>query len=118
KIGWIFTLDYPSYVPFVTYANNRALRREIALAAGRKAFQDNTYNNEKNIQHIVQLRFQRAQLLAYDTHAHFVLEDRMAQQPTDVQAFFNDWSPKRKPYAVWDAQDTRDFRFDMHSITQ
>lgn len=118
KIGWIFTLDYPSYVPFVTYANNRALRREIALAAGRKAFQDNTYNNEKNIQHIVQLRFQRAQLLGYETHAHFVLEERMAQQPTDVQAFLNDLLHKAKPAAEREFQELQAFAQEMHGITQ
>ncbi len=118
KIGWIFTLDYPSYVPFVTYANNRALRREIALAAGRKAFQDNAYNNEKNIQHIVQLRFQRAQLLGYETHAHFVLEERMAQQPTDVQAFLNDLLHKAKPAAEREFQELQAFAQEMHGITQ
>src|SRR5690606_20340598 len=47
--GWIFTLDYPSFLPFVTYADNRELRKEITLAAGSKAFRNNEYNNEKNI---------------------------------------------------------------------
>ena len=45
--GWIFTLDFPSYLPFVTYADNRELRKEITIAAGKKAFQNNEYNNEK-----------------------------------------------------------------------
>ena len=46
--GWIFTLDYPSYIPFVTYADNRELRKEIAIAAGKKAFQNNEYDNQEN----------------------------------------------------------------------
>src|SRR5690606_14400403 len=76
ELGWIFTLDYPSYIPFVTYADNRELRREITVTAGQKGFQNNEYNNEENIRKIARLRFQRAQLLGYDSHAHFVLEER------------------------------------------
>ena len=45
--GWIFTLDFPSYLPFVTYADNRALRKEMAIAAGKKAFQNNQFNNQE-----------------------------------------------------------------------
>lgn len=97
--GWIFTLDYPSYIPFVTYADNRDLRKEISIAAGRKAFQQNEYNNEGNILKITKLRFRRAQLLGYDTHAHFVLEERMAQTPAKVNTFLNDLLVKAKPAA-------------------
>lgn len=99
KPGWIFTLDFPSYIPFVTYADNRELRREITIAAGRKAFQENNHNNVDNVLKIAQLRFQRAQLLGYETHAHFVLEERMAQQPSKVDAFLNDLLQKAKPAA-------------------
>ena len=90
KDGWIFTLDYPSYLPFVTYAENRELRKQITIAAGKKAFQDNEFNNEKNILKLVNLRFERANLLGYATHADFVLEERMAQNPTKVSDFLND----------------------------
>lgn len=100
KEGWIFTLDYPSYVPFVTYADNRTLRREIAIAAGRKAFQANEYNNEAILLNIAKLRFQRAQLLGYKTHANFVLEQRMAQTPEQVTTFLNDLLTKAKPAAA------------------
>lgn len=47
--GWVFTLDFPSYLPFVTYVDNRELRKEIAIAAGKKAFQNNEYNNQENV---------------------------------------------------------------------
>ncbi|WP_437921314.1 M3 family metallopeptidase [Sphingobacterium sp. LRF_L2] len=107
--GWIFTLDYPSYIPFVTYADNRELRKEITLAAGRKAFQDNEYNNSAHVLAIVKLRFERAQLLGYETHAHFVLEERMAKQPENVTHFLNDLLSKAKPAAEDEFQELRDF---------
>jgi len=69
KKGWVFTLDYPSYIPFMKYADNRELRKELALAFGKRGFQKNDYNNEKIVLKIANLRYQRAQLLGYDTHA-------------------------------------------------
>lgn len=99
KEGWIFTLDYPSYIPFITYADNRELRKEIAIAAGKKAFQDNEYNNEAIVLKIVNLRHERANLLGYPTHAHFVLEERMAQSPDKVTVFSQELLAKAKPAA-------------------
>lgn len=118
KAGWIFTLDFPSYIPFLTYADNRMLRREIAIAAGRKAFQNNEYNNEENILKIVRLRFQRAQLLGYDAHAHFVLEERMAQHPLKVETFLNDLLHKAKPAAEREFQELSTFANKLHGIEQ
>lgn len=118
KKGWLFTLDYPSYIPFVTYADNRELRREMALAAGRKAFQDNAYNNEENVLKIAQLRFRRAQLLGYDTHAHFVLEERMAQSPDKVKEFLTDLLQKAKPAADREFRELSDFAQKTDGITQ
>ncbi|MBL1407126.1 M3 family metallopeptidase [Sphingobacterium faecale] len=118
KQGWLFTLDYPSYIPFVTYADNRELRREMALAAGRKAFQDNDYNNEEHVIQIAQLRFRRAQLLGYKTHAHFVLEERMAQSPDKVNEFLADLLEKAKPAAQREFQELSDFAKKRDGITQ
>lgn len=97
--GWLFTLDFPSYLPFVTYVDNRELRKEMAIAAGKKAFQENDYDNQENVKNIVKLRHERAQLLGYESHAHFVLEERMAQSPEKVQSFLNDLLAKAKPAA-------------------
>lgn len=97
--GYVFTLDYPSYIPFVTYAENRELRKEIALANGKKGFQDNNYNNEEIVWNLVKLRDQRAKLLGYANHAAFVLEERMAQTPEKVLEFLNDLLEKAKPAA-------------------
>ena len=88
--GWLITLDYPSYIPFMTYAENRDLRKEIALAFGSKSFKDNEYNNESTILKLVQLRHARANLLGYSSHSEFVLEERMAETPENVNTFLND----------------------------
>jgi len=99
KKGWVFTLDYPSYIPFMTYAENRLLRKKMAIAFGAKAFQNNKYDNQKNVLSIVNLRNKRANLLGYKTHAHFVLEERMAENPNNVIAFLNDLLEKATPAA-------------------
>ncbi len=118
KEGWLFTLDYPSYIPFVTYAENRNLRREITLAAGRKAFQQNEHNNEENILKIVKLRHQRAQLLGYKSHADFVLEERMAQAPEKVNHFLEDLLQKAKPAALREFEELAQFAQKRDGIAQ
>src|SRR5690606_13387550 len=84
KEGWVFTLQAPSYVPFMMYAENRELRKKLNLAYGKRAFHKNEFNNEKNVAKIVRLRLERANLLGYKTHADFVLEERMANSPRIV----------------------------------
>lgn len=118
KDGWIFTLDYPSYIPFVTYADNRELRKEITLAAGRKAYQNNANNNESIVIEIAQLRHQRAQLLGYNTHADFVLAERMAESPNKVLEFLNDLLTKAKPAADKEFQELTAFAKEIDNITQ
>jgi len=100
--GWVFTLQYPSFVPFMTYAANRERRKEMHLASGTKAFGSNEYNNEANIKRIVKLRDERAQLLGFASHAAFVLEERMAGNPDSVFTFLNDLLEKAKPFAAKD----------------
>lgn len=114
--GWIFTLDFPSYVPFVTYIENRELRKEMAIAYGKKAFQNNEFNNEEIVKKIVALRHERANLLGYETHAHFVLEERMAQSPTKVLSFLNDILEKAKPAAKREFAQLSDFAKELDGI--
>ena len=116
--GWIFTLDFPSYIPFVTYADNRKLRKEIAIAAGKKAFQNNEYDNQEITLKIAKLRFERANLLGYETHAHFVLEERMAQNPEKVKSFLNDLLAKAKPAAKREFAQLETFANALHGIDQ
>jgi Zn-dependent oligopeptidase len=118
KEGWVFTLDYPSYIPFLTYADNRELRKEMAVAAGKKAFQDNEFNNEKTVLEIVDLRHQRANLLGYKTHAHFVLEERMAETPETVIEFSNNLLEKAKPAALKEFKNLENFAKKLDGIDQ
>ena len=118
KQGWVFTLDYPSYIPFLTYADNRALRKKMAIAAGKKAFQKNAFNNEKNVLEIVNLRHQRANLLGYKTHAHFVLEERMAETPEKVIKFSNNLLEKAKPAARKEFKKLEDYAKKLDGIDQ
>lgn len=114
--GWIFTLDHPSYLPFVTYAENRELRKEIAIAAGKKAFQNNEFDNQEITLKIAKLRFERANLLGYETHSHFVLEERMAQNPEKVKSFLNDLLVKAKPAAEREFAELSAFAKDLDGI--
>jgi len=114
--GWVFTLDYPSYIPFVTYADDRELRKELAIANGKKAFQNNEFNNEAITLKIAKLRHERANLLGYKTHADFVLEERMAQTPEKVKTFLNDLLAKAKPAAEREFQELTAFAKELDGI--
>jgi peptidyl-dipeptidase Dcp len=118
KEGWIFTLDYPSYIPFMTYAKNRELRKKLAIANGEKGFQENKYNNEKIVLEIVNLRHQRANLLGYKTHAHFVLEERMAETPEKVIEFSTNLLAKAKPAANREFSELETYAEKLDGIDQ
>lgn len=116
KKGWVFTLDYPSYIPFMKYADSRDLRKQMALAFGKRGFQNNEFNNETHVLKIAKLRYQRAQLLGYSTHAHFVLEERMAGTPETVTSFLNDLLNKAKPVALKEFNELETFAKELDNI--
>ena len=118
KEGWIFTLDHPSYIPFVTYADNRELRKKIAIAFGARAFQNNEFDNKEIVLKIAKLRFERAQVLGYKTHSHFVLEERMAETPEKVISFSNDLLAKAKPAAEKEFAQLAAFAKELDGIEQ
>ena len=107
KKGWVFTLDYPSYVPLITYAEDRNLRKKICLAFSKRGFQKNENNNSKIILEIITQRQKRSILLGYDSHADFVLEERMAKSVKNVNVFLDDLTEKAKPFAEqeWKAME-------------
>lgn len=109
KEGWIFTLDYPSYVPLMTYAENRSLREKMSLAFGQRGFQTNDNNNTAIILRLIELRKKRAQLLGYDSHAAFVLEERMATSEENVKNFLEDLYQKAYPAANGEWKAMEDF---------
>ncbi len=118
KKGWLFTLDYPSYIPFVTYADNRELRKKISLAAGAKGFKNDKLDNQDNVIKIAKLRYERANLLGYPTHAHFVLEERMAKTPETVQNFLNELLEKAKPAAQIEFKNLEHFAKELDNINR
>lgn len=118
KEGWLFTLDYPSYIPFVTYSENRELRKKLTLAAGSKGFNNDALDNQDIVLQIVKLRFERANLLGYKTHAHFVLEERMAKTPENVLEFSNELLEKAKPAAKREFENLQSFAKELDGISQ
>ncbi len=116
KQGWLFTLDYPSYIPFMTYGDNRELRKRLSIAFGSKAFKNDALDNQRIVLEIAKLRYDRAILLGYKTHAHFVLEERMAETPQKVQSFLIDLLDKAKPAAEREFVDLEDFAKNMDGI--
>ncbi len=116
KDGWMITLAYPSYIPFMKYAENRGLRKKLAIAAGAQCFKKDEFNNEEIVLKIAKGRFQRANLLGYKTHAHFVLEERMSGSPEKVNDFLNDLLDKAKPFAKKEFDQLEAFAKDLDGI--
>ena len=88
--GWIFTLDFPSYSPFMTYSTQRDLRRELYMAKNTECTHDNAENNLQICQRLVNLRREIAQLLGSETYADYVLKHRMASNVDNVYKLLND----------------------------
>ncbi|MGA9211304.1 M3 family metallopeptidase, partial [Kaistella sp.] len=97
--GFVVTLQYPSFLPLMTYAENRELRKELALANGKKSFQNNEFDNQNLIKEIISLKQEKAKLLGYENYAEYVLEERMAKSPEKVKVFLNELLEKAKPFA-------------------
>jgi len=97
--GWLFTLQAPSYGPFMQYADNRDLRKQLFLAYNGRGYRGNKNDNQAIIQKMVALRYERANLLGYQTHADFVLEESMAGSTDKVQTFLDELVGYAKPAA-------------------
>lgn len=105
---WLFTLQAPSLIPVLKFADDRALREEIWRAYASRAWNDE-YDNSDNVLEIVKLRHERANLLGYDTHAAYVLEKRMAEKPERVWSFLDKLKAAYKPAALEDLEKLKDF---------
>lgn len=86
---WVFTTHRPSITPVTKFADNRELRKELYLGYINRANNDNEHDNKEILAKIASLRVQKAQLMGYKSHAHFVLEDRVAKTPTAVYELLN-----------------------------
>ena len=99
KEGWVFTLDFPSYSPFMTYSTQRELRRQLYMAKNTECIHDNTENNLAICKRLINLRRELAQLLGHKTYADYVLKHRMAGNVRNVYKLLNDLIKAYKPTA-------------------
>lgn len=100
KEGWVFTLDHPSFSPFMTYSARRDLRKEMYMARNTECTHDNTENNIEICKRIVNLRREIAQLLGYRTYAEYVLKNRMAGNARNVYRLLDDLITAYRPTAL------------------
>lgn len=108
KDGWMFTLQAPSFVPFLTYADNRELRHTLYLAYNTKCSQDNEFNNSDIVRKIVNIRMKIAQLLGYNNHAEYTLQKRMAENSDAVYKLLNQLLDAYTPTAQKEYQEVQD----------
>lgn len=109
KHGWIFTLHFPSYVPFMQYSERRGLREKMLKAYSSRAFRANDYNNSQNALKIANLRLETARMLGFSTFAAMILGDRMADTPEKVEMFLEELYQASKPAASGDFELIRSF---------
>jgi peptidyl-dipeptidase Dcp len=109
KEGWVFTLQAPSYVPFMQYADNRELRKKLWLAYNKRGFNGDKNDNQEIIAKLVKLRHEKATLLGYKTWADYVLEDRMAENPAKVKEFELSVLGYAKPAAQRELKELTDY---------
>jgi len=105
KEGWIFTLDFPSYTPFMTYATQRELRKQMYMAKNTECTHDNNENNLEICKRLINLRREMAQLLGFESYADYVLKHRMASDTAHVYQLLNDLIDAYKPTALNEVKD-------------
>lgn len=115
---WMFTLDYPSYIPFMTYSSNRTLRKKMHLAFSSKAFANNEFNNTSIVNKLVQLRGKRAKLLGFESHADFTLVKRMAETSEQVFEFLDELQEKALPFAHEEFKALQEYANKQDGIDQ
>ena len=109
KDGWVITLDGPSYGPFMQYADNRELRKQLYMARNTECTHDNEYNNIEICKRLINLRREVAQLLGYDTYADYVLKKRMATNTENVYKLLHQLIDAYKPTAIEERNELRAF---------
>ena len=113
KEGWIFTLDFPSYSPFLTYSTKRELREKLYMAKNTEGIHDNPENNLAICTRLINIRRELAQLLGHDTYADYVLEHRMASSVKNVYKLFNDLISAYKPQAIKELKEVEQLAKEM-----
>ena len=117
--GWMLTLDFPSYFPVMTYADDRALRHELYEAYQTRASDQGPeagrYDNSANMEQILALRHEQARLLGFSDYAECSLERKMARSPDEVMQFLHDLASHSKHQAERELQELRAFAAEQHS---
>ena len=103
--GWVITLDYPNYSPFMTYSTRRDLRRRLYMARNTECMEGNDEDNTEICKRLVNLRRETAQLLGYDTYADYVLKHRMATNVENVYRLLDDLIEAYRPAAMEEKQE-------------
>jgi peptidyl-dipeptidase Dcp len=117
KQGWIFTLHFPSYVPFMQYSERRDLRKKMFKAYSSRAFHANEFDNSQLALKIANLRLEMARMLGFETFAEMILGDRMADTPTKVTNFLEELYQASKPAAMRDFEQIQKFAASIgHSV--
>lgn len=106
--GWVFTLDFPSYSPFMQYSEKRELRKKMFMAYNTICTHDNEQNNIEICKRLINLRRELAQLLGYDTYADYVLKHRMAANIQNVYNLLDQLVEAYKPTALKEKEELRD----------
>lgn len=109
KSGWVFTLHFPSYMPFMQYSENRDLRKKMLIAYSSRAYKGNEFDNSHNALKIANLRLEIALMLGFRTYAEMILGDRMAETPEKVESFLEELYQASKPAAYRDFEQIRSF---------
>lgn len=109
KEGWIFTLHFPSYIPFMQYSERRDLRAKMLKAYSSRAFRANEFDNSQIVLKIANLRLEIARMLGFSTFAEMILGDRMADTPEKVETFLEELYRASKPAALRDFEQIRSF---------
>ncbi|SFJ78050.1 oligopeptidase A [Methylophaga sulfidovorans] len=111
--GWVFTLDFPSYMPVMSYADNREFREEMYTAFATKASDQGPnagqWDNTQVMADILKLRHRLANLLGFANHAERSLATKMAQSPEQVMDFLNDLAERSKPIAIKEFEELKAF---------
>ena len=113
KEGWIFTLDFPSYSPFLNYSTKRELREKLYMAKNTEGIHDNPENNLAICTRLINIRRELAQLLGHETYADYVLEHRMASSIKNVYKLFNDLISAYKPQAIKELKEVEQLAKEM-----
>ena len=120
--GWMLTLDFPSYFPVMTYADSRALRRELYEAYQTRASDQGPgagrYDNTENMEQILALRHEEARLLGFSDYAECSLVRKMARSPDEVMQFLHDLASHSKHQAERELEELRAFAAEQHGVAE